>query len=160
MARYEREVRVDAPLEDVWAFHSRTDGLEALTPDWMGLRVEQVIGPDGEPDPDVLAEGSELTLSMQPFGVGPRQHWTSLITGRERTAGAAVFRDEMIDGPFDRWIHTHSFYADGGSTLVRDRVEYALPMGGLGDALEPFSRVGFEPMFRHRHRTTKALLES
>lgn len=159
MATYERETRVDASLEDVWTFHSRVEGLEALTPDWMGLRVERVVGPDDVSSPTVLEAGTELSLSMRPFDVGPRTYWTSRITSRERTEGAAVFRDEMIDGPFDRWLHTHAFYADGTSTIVRDRIEYALPMGGVGAALEPFSRIGFEPMFRHRHRRTKALLE-
>ena len=159
MPSYERATRVRAPLEDVWQFHSHVDGLETLTPGWMRLRVEAVVGPDGEPDPPILEEGSEITLSMQPFGVGPPQRWTSLITERDQRDGAAYFRDEMVDGPFDRWVHTHGFYADGDETVLRDRVEFDLPLGGLGDALEPFSRIGFEPMFRHRHRTTRRVLE-
>ncbi|MFC4246442.1 SRPBCC family protein [Natribaculum luteum] len=159
MPSYERETRVRAPLEDVWEFHSRIEGLEALTPEWLALRVESVIGPDGESNPEILEAGAEVALSMQPFGVGPRQHWTSLITERERTDGTAYFRDEMVDGPFDRWIHTHAFYADGEQTIVRDLVEYELPMGELGGALAPFSRVGFDPMFRYRHRKTREELE-
>ena len=160
MPSYERVTRVDAPLEDVWRFHSRVEGLETLTPAWMGLRVEGVIGPDGNPEPEVLEEGAEIALSMRPFGVGPRQYWTSLIVERERRDGTAYFRDEMVEGPFDRWEHTHAFYADGSATIVRDRVEFELPLGGLGDVLEPFSRIGFEPMFRHRHRRTRRVLES
>ena len=159
MASYERVTRVGTPLEDVWAFHSRIEGLETLTPSWMNLRVESVIGPDGEADPDVLEEGAEIAMSIHPFGVGPRQHWTSLITERDRRDGSAYFRDEMVYGPFDRWVHTHAFYADGEGTILRDRVEYDLPMGGVGDALAPFSRVGFEGMFRDRHRRTKEALE-
>lgn len=159
MVRYERTTRVRAPIEEVWRFHSHIDGLEELTPGWMRLRVEGMIGPDGKPDPEVLEEGSEVTLSIRPFGIGPRQYWTSLITERERRDGTAYFRDEMVDGPLDRWVHTHAFYADGDETVVRDSVEFELPLAGLGDALEPFSRVGFEPMFRHRHRTTRRMLE-
>ena len=89
MPTYERETTVESPFEDVWAFHSRVSGLEAVTPDWLELRVERVIGPDGETDPDVLEPGSEVALSIRPFGVGPRQHWTSVITDRERDDGAA-----------------------------------------------------------------------
>ena len=159
MANYERITRIDAPLEDVWDFHSRIEGLEALTPSWMNLRVESVIGSDGEADPEVLEAGAEAALSIRPFGVGPRQHWTSLITERDREAGAAYFRDEMIHGPFDRWIHTHAFYADGERTILRDALEFDLPMGELGGALTPFSRIGFEGMFRDRHRRTRAALE-
>ncbi|PSQ64486.1 MAG: cyclase, partial [Halobacteriales archaeon SW_9_67_24] len=58
-----------------------------------------------------------------------------------------------------RWIHTHSFYADGGGTHVRDRVEYQLPFGDLRRLAGPFAVVGFEPMFRYRHRETRRRLE-
>lgn len=159
MPTYERQTRVRAPLEEVWEFHSRASGLEALTADWMGLRVESVIGPDGERDPDVLEVGSELDVSIRPFDVGPRQYWTSVIVDRERTDGTAVFRDEMVHGPFDRWIHTHSFFGDGDETIVRDHVEYTLPLGPIGRLGTPFSSVGFEAMFRDRHRRTRTELE-
>ncbi|OVE86099.1 SRPBCC family protein [Natronolimnobius baerhuensis] len=158
MPVYERETRVDAPLEDVWKFHSNVSGLEMLTPDWLGLDVESVVGPDGEADPNILEAGSEISLSLRPFGVGPRQHWTSVIQVRERTNGAAYFRDEMADGPFDTWRHTHTFFADGQETLLRDHVEYEL-FGPVGDLTSPVSMIGFEAMFRERHRRTKAALE-
>jgi ligand-binding SRPBCC domain-containing protein len=65
----------------------------------------------------------------------------------------------MEDGPFRHWEHTHRFFADGAETVVDDRVVYALPFGGLGDAVAPLARVGFEPMFRFRHSRTRELLE-
>jgi len=159
MATYQREVWVDAPLADVWEFHSTIDGLEALTPGWMDLRVEEVRGPDGERDPSVLGAGTDVRLSSRPFGVGPRQEWVSTITRREEGDGAAVFSDEMRGGPFATWNHTHQFYADDGRTLVRDRVEYEFPLGPAGPAFDQLAWVGFEPMFRYRHRKTKELLE-
>ncbi|WP_049923062.1 SRPBCC family protein [Halopiger djelfimassiliensis] len=160
MPSYERQTSVHAPLEAVWAFHSRVSGLEAVTPDWMGLCVESAIGPDGDPGPDVLEAGSEVTLSVRPFGVGPRQYWTSLITDRDRRDGTAYFRDEMVRGPFDRWVHTHAFYADGDRTIVRDHVEYDLSIEAIDRAVAPLTTVGFDAMFRYRHRATKARLES
>jgi ligand-binding SRPBCC domain-containing protein len=159
MATYSRLSRIDAPLSDVWEFHSRISGLEALTPTWMNLRVESVEGPDGDPDPDVLEAGSEIRLSMRPFDVGPRQRWTTAILDREKSDRRALFRDEMRDGPFARWDHTHRFLADGEETIVEDEIEYELPGGGVGRAVSPLALVGFEPMFRARHRKTKELLE-
>jgi len=47
MATFERELRVRAPFEDVWEFHSTIDGLQALTPRWANLRVEAVQYPEG-----------------------------------------------------------------------------------------------------------------
>ena len=159
MATYSRLTRVAAPLDEVWDFHSRISGLEALTPDWMNLRVESVTGPDGDPNPEVLEAGAEIAMSMRPLGVAPRQSWTSAIIDREFDGDTATFRDEMRGGPFQTWIHTHRFVADGEETVIDDEVEYELPGGSVGRAVSPLAVVGFEPMFRGRHRTTKALLE-
>ena len=158
MAVYEHRSRVAAPLADVWEFHTHVDGLAAVTPSWMNLRVESSRGPDGEPDPTVLAEGSEVTLSLRPFGVGPRQRWTSRIVSFERRPEAAWFRDEMVEGPFARWVHTHRFHRQGGETVMTDRVEYRLPRvpPGLSTLGWPF----FEAMFAYRHRRARELLES
>ena len=159
MATYRRETYVDAPFEDVWAFHSTTDGLEALTPDFMHLVVESVTGPEGAPDPDELEAGSRIELSIRPFGVGPRRRMVSVITERTLDGGAGMFRDVMESGPFAEWEHTHRFFADGSGTRLVDHVAYRLPGGTLGRAASPFGRIGLDPMFRGRHRTTKRLLE-
>lgn len=159
MATYTRETRVHAPFSEVWAFHSDTRGLVELTPNWMHLEIDRVLGPDGESDPDVLDAGARIEASMRPFGVGPRQPWTSVIVEREEREDQAYFVDTMEDGPFPEWRHTHRFYADGEDTIVADRVEYRLPGWKLGDLLSPLAGVGFAPMFRYRHRRTKALLE-
>lgn len=159
MAIYERSVHVDAPLDEVWDFHLQASGLETLTPEWLNLRVEQITGPRGEVDPDVLETGSTIVSSVRPFGVGPRQRWTSRVVERRRDDGRALLRDEIVDGPFPTWEHTHRFTGDGDGTLVHDRVEYELPGGPFGRLASPFACVGFEPVFRHRHRRTKELLE-
>lgn len=159
MPTYTRRTRVAAPLSEVWAFHSRVEGLEALTPEFMQLRIEGVRGPDGEADPETLAAGSEIRMSIRPFGVGPRQRWTSRITDRVEESGSAWFRDVMEGGPFEKWSHTHQFFGDGDETIVADRVEYELPFGALGRAVGPVAVVGFEPMFRDRHKRTREELE-
>ncbi|WP_224449622.1 SRPBCC family protein [Haloprofundus salilacus] len=159
MAVYKRRVRVAAPLHEVWEFHSRIDGLEALTPEWMGLTVERVRGADGEENPETLDVGSEIRMTMRPLGVVPMQRWTSVVVDREEGGGSPWFRDEMLGGPFQKWIHTHEFYGDGDETVVADTVEYELPGGELGRTASPLGRIGFEPMFRYRHRKTKELLE-
>ncbi|UIO98731.1 SRPBCC family protein [Halobaculum sp. CBA1158] len=161
MSTYRRRVRVDAPLDEVWKFHSRIEGLEALTPGFMNLRVDRVTGSDGEPDPEVLATGTTIEMSMRPFGVAPRQRWVSRIEEREADldAGRATFVDTMTEGPFPTWQHTHRFYESGDQTVVDDEVRYELPGGPVGRAVSPLGWIGFEPMFRYRHRRTRELLE-
>ncbi|WP_122089602.1 SRPBCC family protein [Halalkalicoccus subterraneus] len=156
MATYERETYVDAPLEDVWKFHSRIDSLEALTPGWMGLSVQEVRGPDGERDPAVLEAGSEIDMRLSPLGL-PGDSWTSVITERTSSDERGLFKDEMRGGPFARWVHVHQFRREGEGTRIRDTVHYELP--DPVRATSPLAVVGFEPMFRYRHRKTKELLE-
>jgi len=159
MPAFEYESYVDAPLDNVWDFHSRIVGLTELTPDWMRLRVDATTGPDGEPDPEILEEGASVDVSLKPFGVFPRVSWTSVITERDRDGDEAYFVDEMSDGPFKKWRHTHSFEAQGDETLVRDRVEYALPLWMLGRAGSPLFRFNAYMMFRQRHRRTREIFE-
>ena len=159
MAVYERTSRVRAPFDEVWEFYSSVDGLVALTPNWLGLRIEAVSGPDGEPDPPELVEGTTIELSLQPFGLGPRQRTTSVIVERRRGDGTALFRDRMVEGPFNEWLHTHAFYAGDGDTIVRDRIEYELPGGTPGRLAARAMIVGMAPMFRYRHRRTRDHLE-
>lgn len=159
MAVYERETKLRASLDDVWDFYSSADGLVALTPKWLHLRVESVVGPDGEQQSSTLVEGSEIALSVRPFGVGPRQRTKSVIVERSREADAAHFRDRMVEGPFAEWLHTHAFEADGNETIVRDRVEYELPGGAPGAVAARAMVLGIAPMFRYRHRCTRQLLE-
>lgn len=159
MAIYERETVVRSPLDEVWAFYSSIDGLVALTPDWFGLRVEAVTGPDGTPDPPELLEGSTIELSVRPFDLGPRRRTTSRIVERRREDGSALLRDRMTEGPFDEWLHTHAFESVDGGTLVRDRVEYRLPCGAAGRFAARAMVVGLAPTFRYRHGRTRELLE-
>lgn len=157
MSTYRRRSRIRAPLEEVWAFHSTIDGLEALTPGWMGLRVESVRGPEGDRDSETLVEGTEISMASKPLGVAPETRWISRITDRREGEGYCMFRDDMLGGPFDLWIHTHEMYGDSGETVLIDTVEYELP--SPVDRLNTLAVVGFEPMFRYRHRKTKELLE-
>lgn len=158
MAVFERSVSVRAPLDEVWAFHATVEGLEAVTPGWFNLRVESVVGPDGQSTTGELNEGDEVTLSVRPFGVGSRQSWTSRILRRELSDDHAVFIDEMLDGPFPRWHHTHRFEAISVGTRMTDRVEYTLPLGP-GSGLSGIAWPGFAAVFAQRHRATKRQLE-
>lgn len=155
---------MEAPLDDVWEFHSTIKGLKELTPGWMKLEVESVEGPDGEPNPEVLKTGSVIEMSIKPFGVLPRATWSSRIEERKKEGNQAWFRDEMVRGPFKRWIHTHSFErfdsrTETESTKIKDSVEYQLPLGLVGRAGSPLFQLQMRMMFRSRHKRTKELLE-
>jgi ligand-binding SRPBCC domain-containing protein len=154
---FQRETTFDAPLDAVWRLHTTGEGLARLTPSVFDLRIEAVRGADTD---ETLPEGAEIDVSTNPGGVGGRDRWTSVIVESELDDDRAVFTDEMHDGIFPTWVHTHSFETVfGDETLMRDRIEYRLPTVA-GDLVSPFAPVGFVPMFAYRHWKAARILES
>jgi ligand-binding SRPBCC domain-containing protein len=43
------------------------------------------------------------------------------------------FIDTQLRGPYSLWRHLHEFEEVEGGTLMRDRVDYAVPFGPLGE---------------------------
>ena len=147
----------DAPLEQVWQLHTTGTGLAQLTPSVADLRIEAVRG--GESD-EPLPKGAELDISTNPARIGGRDHWTAVITESTADVDRALFRDEMREGPFPTWVHTHRFesvYDD--ETVMRDRIEYRLPTVA-GDFVSPLAVVGFEPVFAYRHWKARRILDA
>lgn len=153
MATFRWTSVLDVPFERVWDFHSRIDGLDALTPAWVGLSVDSIHIPPGGPE-DVLVPGSEITLSARPLGVIPGGTWRSRITDRRESADSAMFQDIIVDGPLEEWTHTHRFDALPYGTLIHDTVEYALPVPGTDQLMKPPLAAYFA--YRH-HRTARVL---
>lgn len=71
--------------------------------------------------------GEEVTWEGAFFGLPQRMTSRIVAFDRPRT-----FTDEMRRGPFKRWRHTHLFEPRDGGTLMRDRVEFASPLGPCG----------------------------
>lgn len=156
MPSFHRETLVDAPLDEVWAFHASIDGLQVLTPNWMGLRIESIDQPQHAPhDSRELVAGTELHLSVSPFWMLPRQSWVSIIESRTEHDDVCSFLDSMHDGPFETWKHRHRFVAAGEQTRVIDTVDYRAPCGTLGQFL---ASGGLSTMFAYRHWKTREML--
>ena len=143
MRRLEREQHLPHPPEDVFPFFADALNLERITPPWLGFRV---IGPDAiEMGPGTLIE-YRLRLHRVPV------RWLTRI---EVWEPPLRFLDAQVRGPYRVWRHEHTFTAErrGGAegTLMRDRVDYGLPLGPLGAvAHRLFVRRDLERIFDHR----------
>jgi ligand-binding SRPBCC domain-containing protein len=111
---------VGRPLPEVFAFFSDPSNLEALTPAFLRFGILT-------PLPIEMRAGAQLDYQLSLFGVPVR--WRTRITDWQP---GKRFADEQESGPYALWRHTHEFEARGTSTLVRDLVDYSLPLGPIG----------------------------
>lgn len=135
---------IDAPAEAVFAWHERPGALVRLIPPWEHVEVVECRGG--------VRNGGRTVLFTR---IGPaRVRWVA--EHRDYVAGRQ-FRDVQTTGPFARWEHTHLIEEQGpGRCVLEDRIEYALPLGGLGRVFAARSvRRKLDAMFAYRHRTTR-----
>ncbi len=147
--RFEKESRIAATPEVVFAFHESPGALLRLTPPWE--RVELIEGGES------IRPGSRVVLSVR---LGPlRTRWVAEHTEYQR---GHMFADRQVEGPFASWYHRHLFIDDGrGGTLLRDEVDYQLPLGMVGRILAgPLIARKLRKMFDYRHATTREIVES
>jgi len=123
MYSLERDVVIPAPRRDVFRFFEDTRNLDRITPGWMGFRDATNEGPP-------LHIGMHTVHYIRWFRL--RLRWTSRIVEYEPPVR---FVDEQTSGPYRYWRHEHSFDVVDGGTRVRDRVQYDLPFGILGNVV-------------------------
>src|SRR5690242_1095139 len=119
--RLEREQLLDRPLPEVFEFFARAGNLERITPPWLSFGVVT-------PEPIPMAPGTMIEYRLRLHGVPLR--WLTRIDEWERDRR---FVDRQVRGPYRLWRHQHEFESVPGGTRVRDRVDYELPLGPLGD---------------------------
>jgi ligand-binding SRPBCC domain-containing protein len=116
-----REQILPGPPEEAFAFFADAFELEAITPPWLRFRLVT-------PAPIAMGEGTSIRYRLRLHGVPVR--WDALIQTWEPPSR---FVDVQVRGPHALWHHTHELSAlEGGRTLMRDTVRYALGFGVLG----------------------------
>jgi len=128
-------------------WHERPGAFERLTPAWQPTRVISRTGG--------ITNGSRVEVEVPVLG--GLLHQRMLMEHRDYVAGSR-FTDVLVEGPFARWAHTHTMepQPDGTSVLV-DAIDYALPIGALGEAVAGwFVRGQLQELFAFRHARTRA----
>lgn len=144
------ESSIKAPPEVVFAFHESPDALRHLIPPWEKMNVVE--------SSESLQIGSRVVLGGRILGLVPIR-WVAVHTEYQPPH---LFADRQESGPFAYWYHRHRFLDDGhGGTVLRDEVEYAVPLGVIGRCLGNWLvRSKLAAMFAYRHAKTKSLIES
>ena len=144
MPVFERVSRYPYPRATVFAWHTRPGAFARLSPPGMATALKPLT--------NGIEVGSETELLIShPLVAGLLPH----VPRRGMRKGAPIgvrwlvrhvelvanerFVDEQVSGPFRSWRHEHMFTdGPGGSTIITDRVTWALPVsipGGIDQAL-------------------------
>ncbi len=110
--RYKHRFQVQASLEEVADFHARSSSLTKITPPPSKVIVHQA--------PSRLDEGDEMDFTIK---VGPGSiRWLARIENVTPTG----FVDRQQSGPFQHWVHQHTFKPiNETTTTVIDEIEFS-----------------------------------
>lgn len=131
-----------APLavRDTFTVFENPYNLARLTPPWLNFKI---LTPNLK-----MHKDAEIEYSLAWMGLPMR--WKTRITEYEPPF---LFVDEMEKGPYSLWRHRHTFRPSEQGTIVGDRVEYALPLGPIGNlAHNLMVRRQVEEIFLFRQR--------
>lgn len=152
------EQTLRAPIGRVFEFFGDAGNLEGITPPWLQFRITSAR-------PIQMRVGAMIEYALRLHGIG--FSWRTEITAWEPPvegrAGRARFVDEQRKGPYQQWIHEHTFESvrleDGTEgTLVRDCVRYKVMMGWAVHGW--FVRPRLESIFAYRTEATRRLIEA
>lgn len=147
MQQFNKESQFRASPERLFAFHERPDALELLTPPWQKTEIIQ--------PPSSLAAGTRVKLRTR---VGPL--WQNIEAEHVSYEKGRSFADRMVKGPFAHWLHRHLVLPSGGGSILRDEIEYELPLGALGQLGGGwFVRRMLERLFAYRHDITRRYVD-
>lgn len=136
--RFETELWLPEPRAQVFDFFADPRNLERLTPSWLHF---EILTP-----PDIaIRQGSLIDYRLRMRGIPIR--WQSVIDLWEPPHR---FVDRQTKGPYSLWVHEHTFSERDGGTVVGDKVEYAVPGGGLVQRF--LVAPDLERIFQYRHR--------
>jgi ligand-binding SRPBCC domain-containing protein len=144
-----KETVIRASPERVFAFHQLPDAFWRLIPPWEKVKVVQRA--------DISKIGSRTILETRilgPFKV----RWIAEHTGYDPPRS---FEDVQISGPFRAWRHRHIVKPHPEGAILRDEVEYEVPIPIFGPLAAPLSvKPRIQKMFDYRHQVTKEWCEA
>lgn len=127
-------------LDQAWEFLANPRNLKIITPDYMGFKT---LSGD---ERDMFA-GQIIQYIVTPV-LGIPMKWVTEIT---HVVDKNYFVDEQRFGPYALWHHKHFLKEIPGGVEMEDIVDYKIPMGILGQMMQPFLvKPKLEEIFNYR----------
>lgn len=139
----QREQQLHCNLETAWKFFSSANNLSEITPKDMNFIVLTQL------ENDEIYEGMIIDYYVSPL-LGIKMSWQTEIT---KVSLQKDFTDFQKKGPYKLWNHFHEFIPNEKGVLMRDTIDYELPLGFLGEiAHRLFVKKKLEDIFSYRHK--------
>ncbi|WP_300685421.1 SRPBCC family protein [Chryseobacterium sp.] len=117
-----REQQLNCDKETAWKFFSSPHNLSKITPETMNFIVMSDFGSKA------IYEGMEINYKVSPL-LGIPIHWKTKII---QVDDHKSFTDFQEAGPYKYWNHHHEFLPNEEGILMKDTIDYELPLGILG----------------------------
>jgi ligand-binding SRPBCC domain-containing protein len=120
-------------LPQAWEFFSSPKNLALITPTRLNFEILSISGTGRMYEGQII----KYKVTVLPF---VRMLWETEI---KEVVGRKSFTDVQRKGPYTYWSHKHIFREVEGGVEMTDELEYAMPLGLLGN-LGHFLFVGRE----------------
>ena len=142
MIKFIHKFIINEDIEKVWEFYTDIRHLEIITPKKLNLKIVNTTN-------QKIILGQETIISAKIMIIQTTLH--SKITFFQQYE----YIDEMLEGPFIKWKHTHKFIRiNSNKTEIIDKVEFILPYGLFGKIVSIFFTKILRQLFEHRKDET------
>ncbi|WP_080778437.1 SRPBCC family protein [Chryseobacterium phocaeense] len=143
-----REQQLNCTVETAWKFFSGAGNLSEITPKDMNFIVLT------EMENDEIYEGMLIDYYVSPlFGI--KMKWQTEII---KVDFQKSFIDFQKKGPYKLWHHHHEFIPNEKGVLMKDTVDYELPLGFLGEIAHTlFVKKKLEHIFNYRYKVLEEM---
>lgn len=146
--KLKRTQLLNCEITEAWNFFSSPNNLAEITPESMKFTVLSK-GLSSQ-----IYNGMRIEYNVSPL-LGITMFWRTEIRD---VVEKCYFVDFQEKGPYKYWRHLHEFEITNEGILMKDTVDYQLPMGLLGDfAHWLFVKRKLKKIFDYRYRTLERI---
>lgn len=144
---YEKQTTMPVDARTLYEWHMTDGAFERLVPPFENVRLKNK---DFE-----LKDGSKALLGIK---AGPIE--LSWLAEHSEFVDGEKFVDTQVSGPFAYWKHSHEFIDKNGHAILKDKIEYELPLGAPTTfTMSCLVEEKLNKVFNYRHDVTYKDLE-